>query len=131
MQFDRFARRAEEIVAGIPPRFLEGVVGVEVHRRAVQHPEVEDVYTMGECGDDEVTLLTDPEAIRSRVHLYHGSFAALARREPEFDWEGELEETILHELRHHLEDRAGITDLLLADFEQLMEMRGVGGEEEE
>lgn len=133
MQFDRFARRAEEIVAAIPAPFLEGVVGVEVHRRALPDAELDGVFLLGECADDEVTAMTDPGAMRSRVHLYHGSFTAVARRDPDFDWERELAETILHEIRHHIEDRAGITDLLLEDFERYVEMRGVapeGGREE-
>jgi hypothetical protein len=40
------------------------------------------------------------------VVLYHGSFRALARLDPNFDWDGELWETLTHELRHHLETLA-------------------------
>ena len=43
--------------------------------------------------------------------LYHGSFAALARLTPGFDWRDEAFETLTHELRHHLEWRARAPDL--------------------
>lgn len=115
VDFDTFSRRATEILEEIPGEFLRGVVGVEVHPEADEHPHLTGLFTLGLCADDEMTRLTAPEAMRSRVHLYHGSFAAIARREPAFDWEGELRETILHEIRHHLEDRAGILDLRIED----------------
>jgi len=115
MNFAQFSDRAEEILAAVPAEFLGGVTGVHAHRAAKEDPEIPDYFVMGECGDDEVAALTDPEALRSRIHLYHGSFRAIAREEPEFDWDGELVETILHELRHHIEDRAGILDLRLED----------------
>ncbi|MHC4471259.1 MAG: metallopeptidase family protein [Planctomycetota bacterium] len=129
MDFDRFTQVAEQILSGIPRRFLEGVMVVEAHRRELPHPHLEGVYTLGECADDEAPRLTDPGGLRSRVHLYHGSFRALARQDPSFDWEGELEETILHEIRHHLEDRAGIADLMEEDAEADAVARFRAGEE--
>jgi hypothetical protein len=115
MDFELFSRSAERCFAGIPPEFVRGITGVHVHRGAKVHPEMADYYTLGECGDDEAAALTDPEALLSRIHLYYGSFRAIAAREPGFDWEEELRETILHEVRHHLEDRAGIPDLRIED----------------
>ncbi|MCU0726590.1 MAG: metallopeptidase family protein [Planctomycetes bacterium] len=129
MDFETFTRRAEEILAGVPPEFLTDVVGVEAHRAEKRHPHLPEVFTLGECGADEVSRMTDPETIRSRIHLYHGSFAALARKDPEFDFEGELKETVLHELRHHLEDRAGILDLLREDAMEDALARWQAGEE--
>ena len=115
MDFDRFATRAEEILAEVPEEFLRGIVGVDAHRLRKAHPHISGVYTMGECSGDEVADRTDPGGMLSRIHLYHGSFAALARADEDFDWEAELRETILHEVRHHIEDRAGILDLLEED----------------
>jgi hypothetical protein len=115
MDFETFSRRAAEILDGVPPEFMTDVTGVEAHRAEKRHPHLPEVFTLGECGPDEVSHMTDPGTVRSRIHLYHGSFAALAGKDPEFDWEGELKETILHELRHHLEDRAGLLDLLRED----------------
>jgi hypothetical protein len=48
--------------------------------------------------------------------LYHGSFAALARVTPGFDWREEAFETLTHELRHHLEWRARAPDLEELDW---------------
>ncbi len=123
MDFEEFSDRAAEILASVPDAFLGGVTGVDVHRQVKADPEIPDSFFLGECGDDEVAALTEPEALRSRIHLYWGSFAAIAREETDFDWDGELIETILHELRHHLEDRAGILDLRIEDELDAMEAR--------
>lgn len=40
-----------------------------------------------------------------------------------FDWEGEIWETLLHELRHHLEFLAGRDDLVAEDLEYLRRYR--------
>ena len=54
--------------------------------------------------------------LQSRVVLYHGSFAALARIGPGFDWREETWETLSHELRHHLEWRANVAVLEAYDW---------------
>lgn len=129
MDFETFSRRAERILSEIPPEYLVGVVGVEVHRERKEHPQIARYFTLGECEDDPITRLTAPEEMKSRVHLYHGSFAAVARSDPDFDWEEELRETILHEIRHHLEDRASIADLLEEDAEEEILARFYGDDE--
>jgi hypothetical protein len=100
--FEAMVRRfADEV----PADFLQGVVEIAVSPRTVPHPDRADIYTLGECiplpSSD-----TASEGIQSRIVLYHGSFAALARLRPGFDWRGEAWETLTHELRHHLEWRA-------------------------
>jgi hypothetical protein len=50
------------------------------------------------------------------VVLYWGSFKNLAARDPEFDWEGEIWETLTHELRHHLESLAAEDQLQDVDY---------------
>ena len=115
MDFEEFSDRAREIVAAVPREFLGGVTGVDVDRAIRKDRAIPDYYILGECGDDEVAALTEPEALRSRIRLFHGSFREIARTEAEFDWDGELIETILHEIRHHIEDRAGILDLRRED----------------
>jgi Zincin-like metallopeptidase len=100
--FESMVRRfADEV----PADFLEGVAEIAVSPRTVPHPERAEIYTLGEC----IPLpSSDPasEGIQSRIVLYHGSFAALARLHPGFDWREEAWETLTHELRHHLEWRA-------------------------
>ncbi len=117
MDFDRFEHRAHEIFDAIPPEFRGGIEYVQVSPDAVSHPELPDVYTMGECSTGELDLgMEGPEGFRSGIHLYHGSFARLAELDEAFDWEGELHETIVHELRHHRESAAGEDALEDFDF---------------
>ena len=113
MQLDAFQQLVRRLADEVPAEYLEGIAAVDVSPRTVPHPIRPDVYTLGECipvhdaGLDEVL---------SRVVLYHGSFKALARDDPEFDWEGEAAETLLHELRHHVEWRAGADALEAYDW---------------
>jgi hypothetical protein len=75
----------------------------------VAHPTRAEIYTLGEC--IPVTGGGGEGPVQSRVVLYHGSFAALARQGPGFDWAAEARETLWHELRHHLEWRANASGL--------------------
>jgi hypothetical protein len=100
--FETMVRRLADEV---PADFLEGVAEISVSPRTVPHPDRTEIYTLGEC----IPLpSSDPasQGIQSRIVLYHGSFAALARLQPAFDWREEAWETLTHELRHHLEWRA-------------------------
>jgi hypothetical protein len=105
--FEDMVRR---MAAEIPAEFLEGVAEIAVSPRTVPHPDREGIYTLGECvplpaaGDG-------PADVQSRVVLYHGSFAAVARDHPDFDWREEAWETLTHEVRHHVEWRARAPDL--------------------
>jgi hypothetical protein len=125
MQLAAFRRLVQELARQVPAEYLDGVAAVDVSPRLVAHPDRPDVYTLGECvpvhdaGIDEVL---------SRVVLYYGSFKALARDEPEFDWEGEASETLLHELRHHLEWRAGSDALEAYDWAVDQNQRRAAGE---
>lgn len=108
MKYEAFERRARAMFDEIPRELRHGVEFVAVHPEALPHPGMPDVYTLGECATGEYDLGGDaPVAVRSGVHLYHGSFRELARLDPGFDWEGELWETITHEVRHHRESAAG------------------------
>jgi hypothetical protein len=111
MDFDTFSARARQIAAAFPPEFLQGIETVDVHRDAKRHPFLEDIVTLGECATSPLSDPSGQEPFRSVVHLYYGSFADLAGRDPTFDVEAELRETLEHEIQHHLEDRAGIKDL--------------------
>ncbi|MEP6590355.1 MAG: metallopeptidase family protein [Gemmatimonadota bacterium] len=112
-------REAFEALVGrlsqaVPQEYLDGVHEVVVSPRTLPHPVRADIYTLGEC--IPLPLEGDgPEAVQSRVVLYHGSFQAVAHRDATFDWEGEAWETLTHELRHHLEWRARRDDLEALD----------------
>ena len=108
MKFEAFERRAREMFDEIPRELRHGVESITVHREALPHPTLPDVYTLGECATGEYDAGGElPDHLRSGVHLYHGSFRELARLDPDFDWEAELWETITHEIRHHRESAAG------------------------
>src|SRR5213594_2491471 len=103
MRLDDFQQLVERLLKQVPPTYLDGVVAVEVSPKAVPHPVRDDVYTLGECVPLEWS--GNGADLQSRVVLYHGSFAALARV-GDFDWRDQAWEARAHELRHHLEVRA-------------------------
>jgi hypothetical protein len=90
---------------------MDGIDTVNVHAEAKIHPHLRDVFTLGECETSHLSDPTGTEPFRSIVHLYYGSFMAMAEQDPRFDLEDELEETIEHEVQHHIEDRAGASTL--------------------
>lgn len=105
MQLPDFEALIRRLSEEIPDEFLDGIAEIVVSPRTVAHPERNEIFTLGECiplpaGSDDV------DAIQSRVVLYHGSFAALARDQADFDWHEEAWETLTHEIRHHVEWRA-------------------------
>lgn len=105
MELSDFEGLVGTLAAEVPEEFLSGISEIVVSPRTVVHPERGEVFTMGEC----VPLPTssdDPDALRSRVVLYHGSFQAVARDQTDFDWHHEVWETLTHEIRHHVEWRA-------------------------
>ena len=107
MRLNDFEDLVRRLTDEVPVSFLEGIADVAVSSRTVPHPLREEIYTLGEC----VPLPAAPDdsgrpVIQSRIVLYHGSFRALARLDPDFDWREETWETLTHELRHHLEWRA-------------------------
>jgi hypothetical protein len=84
------------------------VDGVVVSSDVMPHPELEDVFTMGECITESFPSdFSSADTTRSVVMLYYGSFAEIAREHADFDWDHEIWETLTHELQHHLESLAG------------------------
>ncbi len=129
MDFDTFAARARQAFEEIPPEFREGVDGLTIRAEALPHPLRREVYTMGQCLTEAYPSdWTGPDTLRSVLVLYHGSFAALADLDPDFDWEGELWETLTHELRHHLESLAWEDGLEGVDYAMEEAFRRADGE---
>ena len=119
MKYSDFDLLVRRLADEVPAHFLEGVSEIAVAPGTLPHPTRSDVYTMGECFPDPLSEEAGAQGIRSRIVLYHGSFQSLARRDPAFDWEEEVFQTLTHELRHHLEWRAR-TDAL-EDFDRAAE----------
>lgn len=117
MKFREFEVLARRYWREIPSEYKEGVDGLIVEAGAMPHPTLPEVYTLGECLTERYpSEWGGPDTIRSMVVLYHGSFENLARLDPDFDWEGELWETLTHELRHHLESLADEDALEAVDY---------------
>lgn len=109
MQIDDFEAKAREFFLEIPPEFRERVQGPVVVHEPKGHKRVRGMLTLGECVHAPQWSAEDGHL--STVFLYYGSFESIAARDPDFDVEGELRETIRHEVQHHLEDRAGVNRL--------------------
>lgn len=117
MDFDAFEQTSRRFFHDIPERYREGVDGLTVRRDALPHPRFSGIYTLGECVTESYPSSWEgPETVRSVVLLYWGSFWALARTDPGFDWPEQIWETLTHELRHHLESLADTDDLGGVDY---------------
>lgn len=117
MKLARFRELAARMWEEIPPEMKVGVEALVVEKGTEPHPHIENVYTLGEClTEDWPSQYGGPGDTRSELVLYHGSFRALSRLDPAFDWEYELWETILHELLHHREAAAGEAGLDAYDW---------------
>lgn len=113
MTFKAFADAADRLASQIPEPLLEGLTGgIQISREERQYPDdPPDVRILGE-------YITDPY-LGAQIVLYHGSFRRLFAGEAEEVWLEELAATLRHELRHHLEARAGLSDLDREDMEEL------------
>jgi hypothetical protein len=119
MRLDDFQQMVRRLTTEVPADFLDGIAEVVVSPRTVPHPFRPGIYTLGECVPLPTGQGGEVDAVQSRLVLYYGSFAALARDEPEFDWRGDEWETLTNELRHHIEWRARRPDL--EDFDWAVE----------
>jgi hypothetical protein len=107
MRFDHFRSMVERLAAEIPEEYLAGIAAIDVSPKTIPHPVDAHVYTLGEC----IPIDMGTDEIQSHVVLYHGSFRELAAERPGFDWRQESWDTLLHELRHHVEWRARSEEL--------------------
>lgn len=119
MRLADFEILVRQLCGEVPSDFLDGVAEVVVSPRILPHPQRSEIFTLGECVPLPVHLGSGVDGVQSRIVLYHGSFAALAQLQKDFDWRQEAWETLTHELRHHLEWRASAPDL--EDFDWAVE----------
>ncbi|HKA57689.1 MAG TPA: metallopeptidase family protein [Gemmatimonadales bacterium] len=114
MTLEEFRTLVGRLQREIPAQFESGVADIEVSPKTVPHPVRQDVYTLGECVP--LSWSGNGADLHSKIVLYYGSFHALARQGPGFDWRAEAWDTLTHELRHHLEFRAHVAQLEAYDW---------------
>jgi len=124
VRLEDFRALVDRLAAEVPGEYLDGIVGIEVSPRTVPDPIRAGVYTMGEC----IPVDIGGESVTSRVVLYHGSFQALAAERSGLDWRDEAWETLLHEMRHHVEWRAQAGQLEAYDWAAEQNYRRADGE---
>jgi hypothetical protein len=125
MTYAEFVNLVERLWDEIPEAFKKGLQGVHVLPKAKPEPGLEGVWRLGEYLDPgPPSAFQGFEGLGRHIALYYGSFLQVAG--PGFDWEGEVWETLLHELRHHLESLAGRDDLVREDLRRLAEFRRGG-----
>ncbi len=117
LDIDAFTQLLEQMMERVPDRLLDGLNGgVSVAEETLRRDgDPQGVYILAE-------YITDPY-LGAMIVLYHGSFVKLFRTSPHDVWERELWDTLRHELRHHVEGRAGISDLDSEDAMELERMR--------
>ncbi len=106
MNLRKFSDRANRVVKSLPPRLLETLNGGLIIEPKAKSEN--DYLIMGE-------YLEDP-GLGNLIILYYGSFKESLGNATHEEWIDEIEETILHELRHHVESLAGIDDLSLEEI---------------
>lgn len=117
MKFGTFEKRAAQAFEEIPERYRIGIDGLVVSREAMPHPDRPDVFTLGYCETEAYpSEWNSADTTRSVIVLYYGSFKSLARRDPDFDWDAEIHETVEHEVKHHLESLADRDELGDVDY---------------
>ncbi|WP_041433888.1 metallopeptidase family protein [Thermus sp. CCB_US3_UF1] len=125
MTYEAFLELVARLWDEIPKAFKRGVQGVHVLPQAKGEPGLEGVWRLGEYLDPgPPSALGGFEGLGRHIALYYGSFHQVAG--PGFDWEGEVWETLLHELRHHLESLAGRDELVREDLRRLDAFRRGG-----
>jgi len=112
--FEDFQSLVRRLQHDIPAQFESGVAEIDVSPKTVPDPVHRGVYTLGEC--IPLTWTGDGSDLHSRIVLFYGSFRALARQRPDFDWRAEAWDTLTHELRHHIEFRAHVDALEAYDW---------------
>lgn len=98
LTIDRFTDLAGAIIDEIPEKYYRDLNG--------GFNIVENAKKDGECLIMGEYIMDD--ILGSTIMIYYGSFVRLIGGGDAREWEKELRETILHELRHHVELMAGV-----------------------
>lgn len=116
IEFEQFCEMAQEINAGLPETFFKELNGgVQADPKMKIHPKSmgENLLILGEYHRDYY--------FGRYIVLYYGSFRQIYGNASEETWRKQLDHTIRHEFRHHLESLAGERDLEIEDEIRLAE----------
>ena len=118
VDIDTFQSMADEIAENLPEQFFRKLNGgIILHESARLHPESRaeaPLYIMGEYCRSSVGRC---------INLYYGSFTGSYPRYEGEEMRREIEKTLLHEFRHHLEWLSGTDELEKEDAAQLAAYR--------
>ncbi len=128
MTYEAFVKLVERLWDEIPEDFKRDLQGVHVFPEAKPEPGLPGVWRLGEYLDPGPPSAFGWEGLGRHIALYYGSFQKVVGKG--FRWEEEVWETLLHELRHHLESLAGRDDLAREDLKRLDAFRRGGLPEE-
>ncbi|MFV0467177.1 MAG: metallopeptidase family protein [Lachnospiraceae bacterium] len=104
MTYEEFCNYAEYVVNHeVPEELLDELNGgVLVNEELKEDVEESNFVILGQYIRDN---------LGSRVVLYYGTFWKFYKNKSEKTWQKEISKVIKHELRHHIEARAGQEDL--------------------
>ncbi len=104
MTYEEFVDFVECIVANeVPAELLEELNGgVQTSEKLMRDTDEKNFMVFGHYIRDN---------LGKRVMLYYGTFLHFYENKPVERWEREVLKVIKHELRHHIEARAGQEDL--------------------
>ncbi|HNW33479.1 MAG TPA: metallopeptidase family protein [Candidatus Ozemobacteraceae bacterium] len=106
MEFDLFQRLVRHEVDLMPMRFLKGLAGVFVERKAFRESgNLSGLYVLGHY-IPQYHLAGGPGVV-----IYYGSFRRVFRGADDRKVTREIARTVAHELLHHWEFQSGIDDL--------------------
>jgi len=111
MSLKQFKHNAEEIAGSLPTELFSRLNGGIIVEPSIR--EEGDYIIMGE-------YLEDP-GLGNLIILYYGSFREMLGSAPFEEWNEEIRETMIHELRHHVESLAGVDDLSVEESQVLQE----------
>lgn len=121
MELSLFRKTAEQILSELPPDLFRQLNGGVVVLPGARNDG--EYMVMGE-------YIEDP-GLGSIIVLYYGSFAGELEEASEDQWVEEIEETILHELRHHVESLAGVDYLGEEEERELLSGKSFETDQEE
>jgi len=121
LELSLFRKTAEQILSELPPDLFRQLNGGVVVLPGAKSDG--DYMVMGE-------YIEDP-GLGSIIVLYYGSFAGELEEASEDQWVEEIEETILHELRHHVESLAGVDYLGEEEERELLSGKSFETDQEE